>query len=456
MRILFVSTAGNYAGWKIYGSGMTGYDPDSGDGWFSNYRDSMDSNLGQEWLINRIRTPDYSAGTINWASIMAIEIHCNLTQVGAFGTWGNSMYLKWLMLRDAPVCTGTSDFAELYYNIYWDGPDEWTSNVRWRRNFSRVGYQFYGLAGLSYSPKMEFKIGNGTTATTFTATDFAMGFWNLYDDAGYQTLGPQIQLDALKDRNVDINQSASDVVNFTGGNWSTSSGWSVNVLGSTSGTVNFIRNSFLRAKKIEANHGSFTDCVFNTCQLVSIVPSVTLTGAIIRNAPTGATGLLFTGIPGDYSAVTATMTDNTTYDLVIDPSSAGTFNFSGIKSSGTVKIRNASATLAITVIVGAGITTSTSTAGGAITIQAPQTDFIVNGIVAGSRLLLRRTDTQDILVNALIAGTASTYTYSYSGAIPIEVVLRKATGSPAYKQWRATTTLTATNYTLTASQELDE
>lgn len=80
----------------------------------------------------------------------------------------------------------------------------------------------------------------------------------------------------------------------------------------------------------------------------------------------------------------------------------------------------------------------------------------VGGVVAGSRILIRRTDTQAVIVNQTVSGTTFTYAYTYSADIPVEIILRKATASPFYQEWRTTTTLTASNNNQTANQQLDE
>lgn len=79
----------------------------------------------------------------------------------------------------------------------------------------------------------------------------------------------------------------------------------------------------------------------------------------------------------------------------------------------------------------------------------------ISGIVAGSRLLIRRTDTQAVLLNSSVAGTSVNYSYTYTADIPVEIVIRKATASPFYQEWRTTSTLTATGGLLTANQILD-
>jgi hypothetical protein len=80
----------------------------------------------------------------------------------------------------------------------------------------------------------------------------------------------------------------------------------------------------------------------------------------------------------------------------------------------------------------------------------------VAGIVTGSRILIRRTDTAEVLANSVVAGGSFALRYVWTYDVPVEVVVRKATGSPAYQEWRTTTTLTASSTSLTANQQQDE
>jgi hypothetical protein len=88
--------------------------------------------------------------------------------------------------------------------------------------------------------------------------------------------------------------------------------------------------------------------------------------------------------------------------------------------------------------------------------NAVSANFTISGLVAGSRLLIRRTDTQVVLLNELVAGTSRTYTYTYTADIPVEIVARNASVSPAYQQWRTTATLVAAGGAVIANQQLDE
>jgi hypothetical protein len=78
----------------------------------------------------------------------------------------------------------------------------------------------------------------------------------------------------------------------------------------------------------------------------------------------------------------------------------------------------------------------------------------INGMVAGSRLLIRRTDTQAALYND-VPGTSYAYNYVWSSNIPVEIVVRKATSAPYYIEWTTTATLTATSNSVTVNQSVE-
>ena len=133
-------------------------------------------------------------------------------------------------------------------------------------------------------------------------------------------------------------------------------------------------------------------------------------------------------------------------------------------AAGTYDLRNAGIS---------GTLTAINTSGGNVTVQVKPSVTVVNtgpnitvdntvsatltidGIVSGSRILIRRTDNQAVLVNAY-TGTSYPYSYAVAGSVPVEIVLRNASGSPAYQPWRTTTTLAGTNSTITAAQVLDQ
>jgi hypothetical protein len=80
----------------------------------------------------------------------------------------------------------------------------------------------------------------------------------------------------------------------------------------------------------------------------------------------------------------------------------------------------------------------------------------VSNIVSTSRILIRRTDTSAVIANQAVSGSSFQYSYTHTSDIPVEIIVRKATSSPFYQEWRTTTTLAASNNSQTANQPSDE
>jgi hypothetical protein len=133
--------------------------------------------------------------------------------------------------------------------------------------------------------------------------------------------------------------------------------------------------------------------------------------------------------------------------------SAGTYDLRGATISGTITFENTSGG-AVTVQIDPAVSFINS--GPSITVDnAVSATLTIDGIVSGSRILIRRTDTQAVLANT-VTGTSYAYSYTVSGSAPVEVLLRNASGTPAYQPWRATTTLAGVNATITAAQVADQ
>ena len=131
---------------------------------------------------------------------------------------------------------------------------------------------------------------------------------------------------------------------------------------------------------------------------------------------------------------------------------AGTYDLRNATISGTLTVTNTSGGN-VTVQVQPSVTVVNS--GPNITVDnAVSATLTIDGIISGSSILIRRTDTLAVLVNAT-TGTSYAYSYTVSGSVPVEVILRNASGTPAYQPWRATATLAGVNATITAAQFVD-
>ena len=157
-------------------------------------------------------------------------------------------------------------------------------------------------------------------------------------------------------------------------------------------------------------------------------------------------GIVVRGTTGAYSPKLESATVRFT--------TAGTYDLRGATISGTLTVTNTSGG-AVTVQVQPSVTVVN--VGPNITVDnAVSATLTITNLVNNSRLLIRRTDTQAVLVNTLVAGTSYPYAYTVSGSVPVVVAARNASGSPAYQEWRTTTTLSGSNASLTANQQPDE
>ena len=213
-------------------------------------------------------------------------------------------------------------------------------------------------------------------------------------------------------------------------------------------TSNLLEPDYMIGTLSSLSIGNY-NLVIDGCSLTSS-GSLTTTGTITltNGATTTArlSGSLLYNSPGiinqSLGTATLTFTSPGTYDLR-DSSITGTLTTIN-SSGGAVTVR---VLPSVTVInLGPNITINT-----AITAT-----FIINGVVSGSRLLVRRTDNLVSLINVSVAGTSQSYTYDWVSDIPIEIVVRKATGSPAYQEWRTSVTLTSSGGSVTANQQIDE
>ena len=124
-------------------------------------------------------------------------------------------------------------------------------------------------------------------------------------------------------------------------------------------------------------------------------------------------------------------------------------------TSGAVFENNSGQPITVKLLPAQTTPTKLETSGTITFDKATSATFTVTNMVSGSRLLIRRTDTQAVLYND-IPGTSYAYGYSVAGSIPIEAIVRKATSAPYYQEWRTTATLSGTDASVPANQASDE
>lgn len=404
IRLVFEDASGAVAGFNIFGSDWDNTGIGS-LGYFSN-GNSMASINSLQWQIEKTRTPDYVSGSINWATVIAYEVHFNPLSSGR-----RQLAIGRIRTVDEPIVTGASStFAQI--QAAWAATT--SGNYSYQFSFKNLPDYARGLPFLTYAPQIGFQIGDGATTTSITQSNFGFGFFNPPENTAigasplYAGTGPYVLLST--NRLCDIFQSATDSVTLTDGVWASSSRWGATVRGSSSGTCTFTRNSFFRHAQFACGHGTFTDCIWDGhTAAIDCAANTTITRGTVRN---GTNGIKITGAAGTY-AQSITFSNQSVYDIECGSGGAGTYTLSNIAVVGayTLKIRNDSATNAVTVAIPAGIAYTTSTAGGTIAVSTPATyqSVTVNGLVSGSRLQIYDATSSAELAN-VTTGTSYTWT----------------------------------------------
>lgn len=423
LRFYLTDSAGNYRGYTLYGRDIGGATETNPRYAFTSFL-SMNTFVDQMWwCIDLDRNADYSSGTLDLTDIVAIEVHVynapsiSQTSAGRFAC-GYICAADEPIIRAGDIST-PADFSILVGNLaIWNTGNNpfYPGGARQSQNLTLT---FDGANGQVYNTVSPVHIGDGTTGTYFRQGRGQLAVQMSIDTVAYRiaqgetpaVLGPY--LPANTGRTHTINQSSTDNVEISDFIWSgyenPSRVYAVEVTGSTSGSCSFIRNSFFRADFIRLRHATATDCVFDACDAVEITSDTVMTGATIRNAQAGTSAFVITSGAGDYSNIDVLLNNpSATADIALGSGGAGTYDLTGVRvnSGYTLKIRNDSATNAVTVIIPSGITTSTSTVGGTITIQQPATTYTLQfpNIVNGSRFQIYNVTTATELTNTTVSG----------------------------------------------------
>lgn len=422
VRFYLTDSGGAYNGYILYGRDVTGNDanPPFAFGSFLAFNNSFSQMW---WCIDLDRTPDYSSGTLDLTDIVAVEAHVKNNAVITNTNNGRAAFGYLLASGNNIIRAGEvadpADFTLLPQSLaVWSaGNPLFPGGARQGQALTPI---YDGANGQNYATITPVYIGDGSTATYFRQ--------------GRGTLSAQLSMEAIKyriaqgdtpsllpsympddngDRTHTINQSSADDVQFDSFTWSgydfPDKAYAVEVTGSTSGTCEFLNNTFARAQFVKLRHGTATDCIFDSCTNVEINADTSMTGSTIRNAPSGSTALTISGAAGDYSGIEVRLNNaSATYDIALGSGGAGTYDLSGVTvpSGYTLKLHNNSATNAVTVTIASGITTSTATAGGTITVQQPPVTYTLElpNIIDGSRVQVYNVTDDSEIENVVVSG----------------------------------------------------
>lgn len=422
IRIVFIDGSGNYKGYSCYHktSDLPGFSANNNEGWWSAY------TVGTDWFIDRGRAGQISSGTLNWANIVAVEF----TQKNTSAKNGD-IGLAYIKKRNKISVTGTETFD----TVAAAGGGSNQSNLA----FTKSKVFALSASQTVYTTSLGLAVGDGATATNLTQSNFSLGIDTVVEDwPTYSYPGPYVQVNtSVLDRYIDVNQSASCVLSLTDGSFASSSNWGFKLRGSASGSATCTRVSFLRFADFIAAHGTYANCTWNAGTApVTVTAATVITNGTIVNATTS--GMKITGAAGTYSMTCSFANPSATYDIELGSGGAGTYTLSNITVTGAyvLKLRNNSATNAITVSIPAGMSYSTSTAGGTISVTSPSVTqgLAFTGLIAGSQVKVFTTTTTTELFTTSSSGTSETwsqaggsnttvdYTIMKAGYLPIRVV----------------------------------
>jgi hypothetical protein len=376
-----------------------------------------------------------SVGSIDWANIVYFGmVHQNTTANGTSRT----VQLRALGSIDTLKVAGGGSSRPVTFN---DVAKIIVSGSGIYRGFIQGSGQ--ALVGIP------LQIGNGTDSTYFIGAAQSLEY-----QIGGTVSFPWFRLGEL-DQPLTIYASSADTINLDSTIVATTTRqpFTINSSSSTSASYSFNGASivgwnvtwktgvdcsgatFSRCGKIDAKGASFSNCFIKESAATDAAIRMENGGSVLQTS--------FTKGAETYA---------------IEISGTGTVSLEGSTFSGYTKPLNILATTGtVTIERAAGDSEITfDTAGATVVLSQPQNTFTVSNIVSGSRLLIRNTDNQNVLVNETVAGTSRVYSYTYTADIPIEIVLRKASSSPVYQEFRTIATLTSNNGSVVANQVLDE
>jgi len=362
------------------------------------------SQLNYSRMLNhKSLTPTSFSGTIDWTDIVAVEWH--YVKQGTANNLGSAGIIGYLCGADQNILIngdfsdkGTfQDFSNLVYTVDSNHFYEWYS----------PSTEFAAVGGNVYVPWLDWGIGDGSTPTEFQDSNAAISFFGDHDGTDFECWGPQLSGTI---RQVTINQSPSDIVEMTDvAIRSRLKDFAFSLIGNTSGTANFTRLILDTFESATLGHGTYNSpTLANYSNSVNVTTDTIITSGVIRGGDATSLGLKAVGAAGDYTGIDVTLSDNLQYDLTLGSGGAGSYDFSNINvpSGYTLKIRNDSATNAVTVLLPSGLTTSSSTEGGTITIQSAPTTYTLAfpNIIDGSRFQIYNITQDTELSNALVSG----------------------------------------------------
>lgn len=384
-------------------------------------------------------TPYASSGSINWGGITGIGYFYHRVSAGTSAVLN---YIRSAELWEGPlILTGGGPGRPATMSDFING-----INAAWGLN-----PQYSLIAGIGQClTSLPVQIGDGTNKTYFSSSGISLEFpktftlssveqqnnWNVpaggvsikvkAGESDTVSLASSIMQTQVEfDFTLDPTSSTSAAYDFSG--WSCigfDPEWKTGIACNSA--------IFASCAEIDGKAATFSSCIFKQAKE---------THALALDAGASVAGSSF--IKG-----------SDTYALKLRE--AGTYTLNGATFTGyTTPIKITATTGVVTLTLAAGqAEPAYSSDGAAVVYEQPQQTITVLGLATGSRVKISRVDTGEIIYTGVESdGHIVTPAITYNGLVEIEV--RNASGTPAYKPWVTRTTMSGSSVSLTATQEVD-
>ena len=425
LRFLIEYANGNWSRWNIHGNEIN-TDPNA-LGVFKAFAGTIGaSNIpdgSPVWYIDKSSTPDASSGTVDYSSIVAVEVTANMLQTGQF-----AMYIGLLGVASRPVATGGNSGSPLKFFDFWAeyafASSLGGNGFRTPRMFLRPSAMMGGANTAQTTCQHGFEIGDGTNSTYFSDSNFELAFY-----PSQRTI-LQAPLRGFGVGVIDTDEANRDgIINLRSGDTCEWDIFSITGLPDDYSIRNigeravFSSGRIFGAFEVEALNLTLNTVELNTCSTLIVDQTTIINNGTITNQPTGK-GLYIVGGPAVYSNLDLLCGDT----ITIADNAAGTYDLTSIRLGPTVNIHNESATNAITVIIPSGATVNTTTAGGAVNVPLPPKVLTISGLIDGCAISIFDNEDSDpqslgtlLASSNLLAGT--TFQYSHNGT-PNSIVIQ--------------------------------
>ena len=338
---------------------------------------------------------------------------------------------------DIPVFTGASNFVQAVTLV--QGTDYTNKIGNWVRQTGSVVYM-----------DMPFQIGDNTTQTTFNDNGVTV-----VSPTSNNTADPRFQLtNQAMQVHLNLRNSAADTCTMTGTYlWGTRANFNFDL--SNVSQTNITGATFRGMGDLTIGSSVSGAATFDNTGSVKLSNSlVSINGSTISNT-FASNALHFTGGPMDISNMRFESYAGK-HAILID--TIGTYKLTDVffDQSGTNDIETTHTTGTVTIDLAGSTTvpTITNTGGGTVVLNFPDRTLTLNGIVAGSRILVTDTTNSVALFNEVPSTSPFVGSISSSGT-DVDLSIRVRNGAVPYKTFDTTATLTSAGVSINVSQVSD-